>query len=117
MNPPFSIGQKVVCIDAYGQFVKDSIYTVFDVFQCPKCGIWHLCVDELKHNGVSGQYNCTYSTGCNEPIKVVTNRGMRAKNFAPVETNYSDAKAEILEKFKSPNETPDKIIVPEKITT
>lgn len=43
--------------------------------------------------------------------------GYLALCFAPVQTNYADATAEILEKFKQTDEQPDKIIIPEKELT
>lgn len=39
----------------------------------------------------------------------------QAKSFAPIVESYSDATVEILEKFKSPEETPDKVLIPETV--
>lgn len=94
MEQPFSIGQKVVCINDEPGWISGrkalengKIYTVLGLIQiCPdKCDI---------DVGVGTAWDCS--------------------RFAPLK--YNDATSEILEKFKHTSETPDKIIVPQTET-
>lgn len=97
-NAPFSIGQKVVCIDDHeheGRNIK--ILTKGYVYTVKEC--W----------GESG----LFSPGVR--LLETDDLGFFANRFAPIQTNYADATAEILEKFKSPVESPDKVIIPEPV--
>jgi hypothetical protein len=95
---------KVICIDdkphigatAGSKLLKEGlIYTVVGQRIC-------------KHGGKKGQL--VYDLlGFNPALYQFW-----SKRFAPIQENYSDATAEILEKFKQTTEVPDKVLVPEK---
>lgn len=116
MNAPFSIGQKVVCIDDNFVFdtlpkppiKKGNVYTV--------CGVAKSCCHWMIDLGVySGLKKIRCSKCSKDRVKPNTNFWAGSFRFAPIQTNYADATAEILEKFKPTEDTPDKILIPEKL--
>lgn len=107
MNAPFSIGQKVVRIgESNLKTKKGEIYIVAALLECPSCKDWK--VSMVGHEAESGHGECS----CGRRINNKNRYWCRAKLFAPIQTNYADATAEIIEKFKPTEDTPDKIIKP-----
>lgn len=110
MNAPFSIGQKVVSlVNGFGLNKGDEV-TVLDIYT--HCCCWHVDVGLISP--VSWKFNCKL---CGAPMYITKGKKLcpEAKVFAPIQTNYADATAEILEKFKPTEDTPDKILIPEKL--
>lgn len=90
---PFKVGQKVVVVDdsnGYGNKEAVPNFKKGDIVKVESA--------DSDMIGVSGD-----------------DRRWYYKRFAPIQSNYSDATAEILEKFKQTEETPDKILIPETI--
>jgi len=112
MNAPFHIGQKVVCLVSMGDYIKGEVVTVTGNLFCNKCSKWHTLSKDAMYP-LTGIFPCSY---CGDILANTVYRGMQSKFFAPLEMKYADATAEILEKFSSPNESPDKIIQPQKAT-
>lgn len=106
-NAPFKIGQKVVAV---ANFKPNPDNTMIpkkgEIFTCQDfllgLGRWYMHLVEIQDRAF--------------PIGDGTQINFRCDLFAPIQTNYSDATSEILEKFKQTEETPDKILIPEKIT-
>lgn len=100
-NAPFSIGQKVLCIKSisdypsYCEMFKIVVGEVYTVSACE------------PHRYISSKW----AIGLEEPYDK-SDRYLHTQ-FAPIEAAYSDATAEILEKFKQTTEVPDKILIPE----
>lgn len=115
-NAPFKIGQKVVCISSSpgGNYIKGKEYTVAICFLTPCCKDWRVGCSECP-----AEQDSVWDCICGESTKIDFIRHYyccKAFRLAPIQTNYSDATEEILEKFKQTEETPDKILIPEKIT-
>lgn len=110
MNPPFSIGQKVVCVKGpqWGPLAKGQIVEVAEMLPCD-CGAWFVGLAGPIHT-IDGYATCT---DCGYVHPHTHHRGGPHWAFAPIQTEYVDATAEIIEKFKSPVESPDKILIPE----
>jgi hypothetical protein len=109
-NAPFAIGQKVVALKTGICLVKGREYTITGVYPSDcKCNGWDVTV------GISWSKTHHQCEDCG--VYNIPNSGTEklflSGLFAPIQTNYADATAEILEKFKSPSETPDKINIPE----
>jgi len=78
-NPPFKIGDKVVCIKTVGSvYKKGQLYLVGTIHQCPSCGIWDVgCV-------LHGLENAIYFCNCgHRHLNVLPYLVCNAKNFAP----------------------------------
>lgn len=96
-NPPF----KVVCVDDSIKNPKCDRLTIGKVYtvkgQCPFYPHnWDIV--ELLYSSFDGAPQSYYK-----------------KHFAPIQSDYTDATTEILEKFKQTEETPDKIIIKETV--
>lgn len=109
-NPPFHIGQKVVFVvdSILPQFKKGMIFTVVGINRFCSCDKWVVDVGIFNNTGYS---HCALCGEKRRSETIWTN----SKYFAPIQTNYADATAEILEKFPQVSETPDKILKPEPI--
>jgi hypothetical protein len=109
-NPPFFIGQKVVVLKRLFIARKRKGDTVFilKIIQC-KCGRWLVDIGGKDKDGCLFDVTCYCSTVYDDNIMWID-----SLFFAPIQENYSDATAEILEKFKQTTEVLDKVLVPEK---
>lgn len=58
--PPFTIGQKVVCVVPDRIKQKGKIYTVEGVVKCPHCSEW--LVNFGVYAGFDGRVSCTYNS-------------------------------------------------------
>lgn len=87
--PPFYKFQKIIALQSCGKIVKDSIYTVFNVFQCPKCKCWHVQLSELYFPNQVSQYTCNFPRNCYEVlIPSASHGGGPADLFAPIESTF-----------------------------
>jgi len=117
-NAPFAIGQKVVCIknsrqrDGYS-INKGEVFVVKGLSRCAKCNLWKIDVGVVASYSGRPLCNKCGSIYANTISNIVW---ASAINFAPIETQYSDATKEILEKFPITEETPDKVLVPETVS-
>jgi hypothetical protein len=98
-NPPF----KVICIDDFkGDPNPDNA-------PLPEKGKIYT-VTAIHHFSKTDEYSVHY-----ELSEFPSCYAYWVGSFAPIQENYSDATAEILEKFKQTNEVPDKVLTPEKV--
>lgn len=102
-NPPFAIGQKVVCVYGKGIFFK-----------------WVSNIRFTKHEGP--QYNdiCTVGGYDNDGYILLKEwpnhgEGFLPSCFAPIQPAYSNISKEIAESVKAVSECPDKIIIKEPV--
>lgn len=110
-NAPFHIGQKVVALKTdtvENTIIKGNVYTILSIHWFCKCG-WVVDV------GITTRLKNNYCPDCEirKPANGVAL--IYHEHFAPIQTNYADATAELLEKFPQVSETPDKILKPEPI--
>lgn len=97
-NPPFAIGQGIVCVDPVGDLIKGQQFHAEDVFQCPCCGQWQVTLTEKPYYGLQ-PFIC--GPKCSTVLKVAIKfRGAHAQRFAPIQPAFTDATIEILENFK-----------------
>lgn len=91
-NAPFYVGQRVVCLSTSGEFVKDKIYVVEEMFTCPGCSHWHTILINTRET-FSNQYPCD----CGEWVETISTRfGGDVKWFVPVQ--YADITASLAAK-------------------
>lgn len=81
-NPPFYIGQKVVCLRSGRQFYKkNEAYIVKHIDTCPHCGIVQIgCVEHEL--GKDGYRMCN----CGKHVEIVVYAMHNANAFAPIQT-------------------------------
>jgi hypothetical protein len=104
---PFSIGQKVICLYSSstneGFVVKDKIYTIEGINQCPDCGHWR--VDVGLRTFPAGIPVCFK---CNSELKRTTKIIYAdAALFAPAVQDYLDIRKEIADTFFEVKEISD----------
>lgn len=90
-NAPFYIGQKVVRTGrSIGKFIKGETYTISGFHQC-KCGVWYVFIKELS----IGKCKLIHET-CGNKFDVPSGPwpGL-AKNFSPIQHQYSDITSEL----------------------
>lgn len=109
-NPPFYIGQKVVCVSSVWKYVKGKEYVVGQVDQCPNCKVWKVgCIPRPE----ATKRSCS---DCGITLPYGKGLAMAyAYRFAPIQPAYSNISKEIAESVKEVSECPDKIIVPEPV--
>lgn len=95
-NPPFAIGQRVVCLKTsqiiYGlQAIKGETYTVVNCVYC--CKRWHVQLRELAYVGYGSPVFCHIEN-------VPKFCGGMAKYFAPIITKRDHSNVEIAEEIK-----------------
>lgn len=78
-NPPFSIGQRVVCIDPVDIFKKNTPYTVAGNTFCKVCNRWHTHIEELP-SYPSGIMRC-----CGVVYPPIYFMSAYSKRFAPIQ--------------------------------
>lgn len=111
---PFYIGQRVVALlgcsnAAKISFKRGDVLVVKDCVQC-SCGKWYVDIGNPTIQG-SG----TLCPSCSRQINYDFKWLSKSSSFAPIQESYSDATAEILEKFPITEETPDKLLTPQTI--
>lgn len=115
-NAPFAVGQKVIRTGRSipGFLVKGEVYTVAYCRQCTKCNLWKVGILELPIPDNSS-YRSTCTCGLILKPSPDKNYTGNAKLFAPIQHQYTDIAKEIADSYKSTEEVPDKIIIPEKV--
>lgn len=111
-NPPFQINQEVVCIKDHsnGLVKKNDRYIIQGVSQC-ECGKQLVTVGVKTRTGY--EYGVTTCRCGADAVSVNGFAWLGAVLFAPIQESYSDATADILEKFPITEERPDKVLIPE----
>lgn len=109
---PFYFGQKVVCVNdgkIEGQennqneaLKKDQLYSIESVFKGKRRINRHLWLCKLVGVEVVLEKGLVFEGFC-------------CSRFAPIQDQYEDLTREIAEGLKETKETPDKILIPEKI--
>lgn len=100
-NPPFAIGQKVVCVNILKGKSMDDIIPL-------KKGNVYTVTSIEPHRYYLGKWGVGFKETQPEDK-------YQHDQFAPIITNYSSATEEILERFKQTDECPDKILIPETV--
>ena len=108
---PFKVGQRVVCIKSHSLkiVVKGNTYPIKGLSKC-KCGSWSVDIGEIISKKKWDYLRCY---GCGVLEKNEGTMWFASALFAPIQEQYTDATAEIIEKFKQTDEVPDKSLIPE----
>ena len=96
----FNIGQKVVCIKGGEVLRTNAVYTVQGIKTCPSCKLNMIDVGYSVYDHNALQEICLCGIEISKSIKWYANFLFRS-------LEYNIIHEEILEKFKSPKESPD----------
>lgn len=104
---PFHVGQKVVAVKTViGFYKKGNKYEVLGVVY--HCKEWFVDIGLIVLGGTCCPH-CLFKMNKN------SSHLCYAKDFVPIQDQYSDLTREIAEGLKETKETPDKILIPETI--